>query len=55
MAEMLSAMAVWGLIGFGIDHLAGTGKLFLAIGLLVGTGAGIYLVYLKHGRDDQQT
>lgn len=54
-AELLAAIGVWGLIGWGIDRLVGTEKVFLAIGLVVGAGAGIYLVYLKHGREDHQT
>ena len=54
-AELLAAIAVWGLIGWGIDRLLGTEKVFLAIGLVVGAGAGIYLVYLKHGREDHPT
>ena len=54
-AELLAAIAVWGLIGAGIDHLAGTRKVFLAVGMVLGAGTGIYLIYVKHGRDDHTT
>ncbi|HVM12486.1 MAG TPA: AtpZ/AtpI family protein [Actinomycetota bacterium] len=51
-AELLAAILVWGLIGAGMDRLVGTGKLFLAIGMVLGAATGIYLVYVKHGRDE---
>ncbi len=49
---LLAGIVVWGAIGYLIDRLAGTGELFLAIGLIVGAAGGIYLVYLRYGRDD---
>jgi F0F1-type ATP synthase assembly protein I len=49
---LLSALLVWGGIGYLIDRLAGTPKVFTAIGMLVGAAAGTYLIYLKHGRPD---
>ncbi|MCA1727620.1 MAG: AtpZ/AtpI family protein [Actinobacteria bacterium] len=54
---LLSALLVWGGIGYLIDRLAGTPKVFTAIGMIVGAASGTYLIYLKHGRpqdpDDQ--
>ena len=47
---MLSALLVWGGVGYLIDRLARTPKIFTAIGMLVGAASGIYLIYLKHGR-----
>jgi hypothetical protein len=35
-----------------IDRLAGTGRLFLAIGMVVGAAGGIYLVYVRYGKSD---
>jgi ATP synthase protein I len=49
---MLSAILVWGGIGYLIDRLAGTGKVLTAIGMVVGAGAGTYLIYLRYGRGD---
>ena len=50
--RMLSAILVWGGIGYLIDRLAGTGKVLTAIGMVVGAGAGTYLIYLRYGRGD---
>jgi F0F1-type ATP synthase assembly protein I len=49
---LLSGILVWGGIGWLIDWLAGTTKVFTAIGMLVGAGLGIYLVYLRYGRGE---
>lgn len=51
-ATLLAGMLVWGGIGYLIDRLVGTVKVFLPIGLIVGTAGGIYLVYLRHGREN---
>ncbi len=53
-AYLLSALLVWGGIGFLIDWLAGTGKVFTAIGMIVGAAAGVYLIYLRYGREHDQ-
>jgi putative F0F1-ATPase subunit (Ca2+/Mg2+ transporter) len=49
---LLSAVGVWGAIGFLIDRLAHTPKVFTAIGMVVGAVAGIYLIYLRYGKGD---
>jgi ATP synthase protein I len=49
---LLAGMVAWGAIGYLIDRLVGTEDVFLAIGLIVGTAGGIYLVYLRYGRED---
>jgi ATP synthase protein I len=51
---LLSALLVWGGAGYLIDRLAGTGKVFTAIGMIVGAAAGVYLIYLRYGREDGQ-
>ncbi|MEX2458141.1 MAG: AtpZ/AtpI family protein [Actinomycetota bacterium] len=51
-STLLSALLVWGGIGYLIDRLAGTPKVFTAIGMVVGAILGIYLIYLKYGRED---
>ena len=53
-ATMLAGPSVWGAIGYLIDRLAGTGKVFTAIGMIVGAiGAG-YIVYLRYGKDSNR-
>ena len=51
---VLSAILVWGGIGYLIDRLAGTGKAFTAVGLLIGAAAGPYLLYLKYGKGNDE-
>jgi ATP synthase protein I len=53
-ATLLSGVAIYGLIGYLIDRVAGTPKVFTAIGMVVGAGLGIYLVYLRYGREHDQ-
>jgi F0F1-type ATP synthase assembly protein I len=50
---LLAGILVWGGIGYLVDRLASTAPLFLAIGLLLGAGGWIYLVYLRYGRADR--
>jgi ATP synthase protein I len=50
-ATMLSALGVWGGIGFLIDWLVGTHKVFTAIGLVLGAVLGTYLIYLRYGKE----
>jgi ATP synthase protein I len=50
---LLGALLVWGGVGYLIDRLAGTGKVFTAVGMILGTVLGIYLVYLRYGREDE--
>jgi ATP synthase protein I len=49
---LLSALLVWGGVGWLIDKVAGTGKIFTAIGMIVGAVAGTYLIYLRYGKVD---
>ncbi|MCI0632706.1 MAG: AtpZ/AtpI family protein [Actinobacteria bacterium] len=53
-STLLAGIAVWGGIGYLVDRLAGT-SVFVAVGIVLGAAAGIYIVYLrygKRGRDD---
>jgi ATP synthase protein I len=47
---LLSGLLIWGGIGWGVDRWLDT-SYFLLIGLLLGAGASIYLVWLRFGRD----
>lgn len=50
-ATLLAAVAVYGLIGYLIDRLVGTPKVFTAAGMIVGAALGIYLIYLRYGKE----
>ena len=47
---LLSGLVIWGGIGWGFDQWLNT-NYFLLVGLLLGAGASIYLVWLRFGRD----
>lgn len=49
---LVSGMLTWGGVGYLIDRWLDLRWLFLPVGLVVGMGASIYLVYRRHGRDD---
>ncbi|MFZ9441894.1 MAG: hypothetical protein ACO26Z_04240 [Candidatus Nanopelagicaceae bacterium] len=46
---LISGQIVWGGIGWGLDQWLGTSFLVL-VGLLLGMGSSIYLVWLRFGR-----
>lgn len=47
---LLSGLLIWGGIGWGFDRWLGTTYLVL-VGMLLGAGSSIYLVWLRFGRD----
>ena len=49
---LLAGLIVYGGLGFFIDWLVGTKKVFTAVGMLVGAAFGVYLIYLRYGRED---
>ena len=50
-STLLAGILVWGAIGWLVDLLVGTDKVFLPAGMVLGVAGSIYLVYLRHGRD----
>jgi F0F1-type ATP synthase assembly protein I len=48
---LLAGILAWGGIGYLIDWLVGTPKVFTAIGMVVGAVGSIYLVYVRYGRE----
>ena len=51
-ATMIAGIVVWGGFGYLVDRLVGTRDVFLALGVVLGAGGGVYLVYLRHGRGE---
>jgi F0F1-type ATP synthase assembly protein I len=52
-ATLVAGMAVCGALGYLVDLAVGTSKVFLGIGVVVGAGFGIYIIYLRWGRPDR--
>jgi ATP synthase protein I len=48
---LLAGILVWGGIGFLLDRWLDIRWLFLPIGMVIGVGASIYVVYVRYGRD----
>lgn len=48
-AYLLSGMLLWGGAGWLLDRWLGL-EVFLPVGLLVGTGLALFIVYLRYGR-----
>jgi len=51
-ATMIGGILAWGGVGYLVDRLAGTQRVFAAIGIVLGAAGGVYLVYLRYGRGD---
>lgn len=51
-ATMIGGIAVWGGVGFLVDWLLGTPRVFTAIGIMVGAAGAIYLVHLRYGKGE---
>ena len=51
LSTLIAGIVVWGGIGYGIDHLAGTSPVLTVIGTLVGNFAAIYLIYVKYFKE----
>jgi len=51
-STLIAGILVGGGVGFLVDRLVGTPRVFAAIGIVAGSVAGIYVVYLRYGRSD---
>ncbi len=50
---LISGLVVWGGIGYGLDHLLNREDTFTLIGLLLGMGSALYLVWMRFGRNSR--
>jgi F0F1-type ATP synthase assembly protein I len=48
---LLAGIVVWGGVGWLLDLWLGFDRLFLPVGMVIGVGAAIYLIYIRYGRD----
>ena len=49
-STLIAGMLVLGGLGYVLDRLFHTGAGFTAVGIVLGAGLGIYVVYLRYGR-----
>jgi ATP synthase protein I len=49
-ATLIAGMLVLGGLGYVLDRVLGTGAALTAVGIVVGAGLGIYIVYLRYGK-----
>lgn len=50
-ATMVGGIALWGGLGYLADRLLGiTPRILTAVGMVLGAGGAIYLVYLRYGK-----
>jgi F0F1-type ATP synthase assembly protein I len=50
--SLLGGVIVWGGVGLLVDRWLGTGRLWTAVGVVVGSLTGFLIVYLRFGRDE---
>ena len=50
-STLIAGMLVIGAVGYLIDRLAGTKHVFLGTGFVLGAGLGVYIVYLRYGKE----
>lgn len=51
MATMIAGPLLYGLLGWAIDSLVGTTRVFLALGVLLGLVSSFFIVYARYGRN----
>jgi F0F1-type ATP synthase assembly protein I len=52
LGSLLAGPIVWGGVGYLLDRALGTGRVLTAIGVVVGSMAAFYIVYVRFGRED---
>jgi F0F1-type ATP synthase assembly protein I len=48
---LVAGPLTWGVIGLGIDHLVGTTRVFVGVGVALGFITSLLFVYVRHGRN----
>jgi F0F1-type ATP synthase assembly protein I len=50
MSTLVAGPVLYGFIGWGVDALVGTTRVFTALGVLIGFVLSFFIVYARHGR-----
>ena len=51
-STLLAGPIVWGGVGLLIDNFAGTTRVFVPLGVVLGFVTSFYIVYVRFGRDN---
>jgi hypothetical protein len=52
-STLVGGILVWGSLGYLADRLLGlNSRILTAVGIVLGAGAAIYLVYLRFGKEE---
>jgi F0F1-type ATP synthase assembly protein I len=52
-ATLVGGIAVWGSLGYMADRLLGLNpRVLTAVGIVLGAGGAIYVVYLRYGKGE---
>jgi F0F1-type ATP synthase assembly protein I len=49
-STLIAGMLVMGALGYLVDALFGTERVFTGIGFVLGAALGVYAVYLRYGK-----
>jgi F0F1-type ATP synthase assembly protein I len=49
-STLVAGILTVGGLGYLLDRTLDTGSVLTAVGIVIGAGAGIYIVYLRYGR-----
>jgi ATP synthase protein I len=52
LSTLVTGIAVWGGVGYGLDRWLGTKPVLFVIGVLVGNFAAVYLIYMRSLRQE---
>ncbi len=50
MSTLVAGPVLYGVVGWGVDQMVGTTRVFLPLGVVVGFIFSFYIVYARHGR-----
>lgn len=52
-STLVAGPVVWGGIGVAVDSFVGTSRVFLPIGIVLGSIVSFYIVYVRFGRNSE--